>query len=796
MRRLSVAGDSGYAPGRMSKGSRNPGAHSKQSGAPALPARRREEEASGFRPSPTPAGRPGQGRLVHPAFVCLALALVTFAIYAPVARHGFVDYDDSDYVLANPHVQGGLTRANMAWAFTTGHASNWHPLTWLSHELDCQLFGERAGAHHLVNVLFHVANTLLLFLLLRRATGALWRSALVAALFALHPLHVESVAWVSERKDVLSALFFLLTVWAYVRYAEERSSGVLECRNMGKSEARNRESQIHSSPPPTLPSASNPSIHQSINPLIPSSAARFYALSLFFFALGLMSKPMLVTTPFVLLLLDYWPLRRVRSPAFKLVLEKVPFFLLSAASSVITFVVQRKGGAVSSLTTLSLGARAANAVVSYARYLGKTFWPVNLSVLYPHPGHWPAWRVSASAVLLLAICAGVLVLGRKRPYLAVGWFWFLGTLAPVIGLVQVGMQSMADRYMYLPLIGLSMAVVWGVAGVIGNESDQTLAALTGAQLRGDAPAPSPPGPRPGFGSVPAFGLAVAALLLCLCALLSSSQLRYWRNSETLFRHATEATSANYLAYNNLGFYLSKHGQTAEAMRDYQKSLEINPAYADALNNYGFALAGQKRYREAIGYYEAALRNHPGDVEIENNFGNALSELGQLDAAIGHYLSALRQNPDHADAQNGLGITLAMQGKLDEAIPHFRAALRAKPGYASPHSNLGNALAAQRKFAEATTEYEEALRLEPNDARSQNNLGNVLAEQGRLEEAIVRYTRALELNADNPEAQFNLGMALLRRGERASALPHFTAALRLKPDYAEARKQLEALGMRE
>jgi tetratricopeptide (TPR) repeat protein len=779
------------------------------------PSERRGDKDSGTRDSP--CFRLKAFRLHHSFVVCLVLALITFAIYAPVVRNGFVDYDDSDYVVANPHVQGGLTLENIVWAFKTGHASNWHPLTWLSHELDCQLFGQRAGAHHLVNVMFHVANTLLLFLLLRRATAALGRSALVAAIFALHPLHVESVAWVSERKDVLSALFFLLTLWAYVRYADKT-------RGQQSSSQKPQHSNT-----PTLRIASNPSIHQSINPLIPSRAAPlYYCLALFFFALGLMSKPMLVTTPFVLLLLDYWPLGRVSSPwsvasclnsgatrpdpdlrttdyglpavgsakagpgtaSFNLFLEKVPFFLLSAASSVITFVVQRKGGAVSSLTTLSVGARVANAVVSYARYLGKTFWPVNLSVLYPHPGHWPAWCVGASTVLLLAIFAGVLILARQRPYLAVGWFWFVGILAPVIGLVQVGTQSMADRYMYLPLIGLSVAAVWGVAGVIWNDADQTEEgtarhdlASANTQLPGDKPRP------------PAAG-AIAVAILCACACLTSLQLRYWRNSETLFRHATEVTSGNYLAYNNLGFYLSKRGRAAEAMRDYQKSLEINPSYADALNNYGFALAGQKRYREAIGYYEAALRVHPGNVEVENNFGNALSELGQLDAAVGHFLVALRQNPEHADAQNGLGITLAMQGKLDEAIGHFRAALRARPGYASAHSNLGNALAAQHKFAEATAEYEDALRLEPNDARSQNNLGNVLAEQGRLEEAIVRYTRALELNADNPEAHFNLGMALLRRGDRESALPHFTAALRLKPDYTEARKQLEALGVRE
>jgi protein O-mannosyl-transferase len=679
-----------------------------------------------------------------PWFVCLLLAVATLSVYWPVARHDFVNYDDGDYVTGNLHVQSGLNWENVLWAFGTGHASNWHPLTWLSHMLDCQLFGMNPGAQHLVNLGFHIVNTLLCFLLLRHMTGAHGRSAVVAALFALHPLHVESVAWISERKDVLSTLFLLLTLWAYVCFVENRGE-----RRRKKGERREE-----------IASRSR----------LPSSI--FYLLALLCFALGLMSKPMLVTLPFMLLLLDYWPLERfqfgVRSSGFntllRLLWEKLPFFALSAASCVVTFLAQRKGGAVS--TSLSVAERLANALVSYVRYISKMFWPEKLSVLYPHPGHWPAWVVVGCAALLLALCVGVILLARTRRYLLVGWLWFVGGLVPVIGLIQVGIQSMADRYTYVPLIGLFVMVVWGLSDVLAHWRWRAQALASGASL------------------------ALAA-----CVLLTSRQIGYWRNSETLFQHAVAATDRNYLAYNNLGFYLSNRGEAAAAMENYRKSLEINPAYEDALNNMGYALAGQKKYTEAIGYYEAALRVRPNHTEVNNNLGNALSELGRLDEAIQHYQIALAQNPEHADAHNNFGIALAMQGKLDEAMVHFRAAIRYKPNYASAHSNLGNALAVQHKLDEAITEYQESLRLKPDEAQAHNNLGNALAEKGRLDEAIAHYQQALRLNADNPEAHYNLATALLRQGKREEALIHYGEAVRLKPDYAQAKEALQREAMK-
>ncbi|HSA10026.1 MAG TPA: tetratricopeptide repeat protein [Candidatus Paceibacterota bacterium] len=677
--------------------------------------------------------------------LCLLLALLTVAIFLPVAWQGFVNYDDSDYVTENTHVQGGLKWTNIVWAFTTGHASNWHPLTWLSHMLDSQLFGLNAGGHHLVSVAFHIANALLLFLLLRCMTGALWRSLVVAGLFSLHPLHVESVAWASERKDVLSAFFFLLTIWAYARYAEG---------GMPVAEGRRPGLEVSGGQPAS--SIASWSCGCRLGPGI------WYLLALGCFGLGLMSKPMLVTLPFVLVLLDYWPLRRFRCAAVgRLVLEKVPFLLLAAASSVITFIVQRKGGAVS--TSLTLGERLANALVSYVRYIGKMLWPKDLSILYPHPGHWPAWQVVGSAVLLVAVCVVVFLLARRRPYLAVGWLWFCGTLVPVIGLVQVGIQSMADRYTYLPLIGLFIMVAWGLEELVPE--------------------------RPWRGGVLAI---VAALSLAVCALLTERQIRFWRDSEALFRHAVQVTANNYLAYNNLGFYLNGRGRTSEAMENYRMALKINPAYEDALNNLGYALAGQKKFAEAVPLYEAALRVRPNHAEVHNNLGNALSELGRIDEAIQHYRIVLEQKPEHADAHNNLGIALAMKGKLDEAVPHFYAAIRYKPNYASAHSNLGNALAVQHKLDEAIKEYQTALRLKPEDPQAHNNLGNALAEQGKAEEAIDHYREAIRLNAVNPEAHFNLALALLRLGKREEAINHLTEALRLKPDYAEAQNQLKSL----
>jgi tetratricopeptide (TPR) repeat protein len=657
----------------------------------------------------------------------LLLAVATFVLYAPVGRHGFVDYDDGQYVFENAQVQAGLTLAGVRWALVTGHASNWHPLTWLSHMLDAEWFGERAGGHHLTSVVLHCLDAVLLLLLFERMTGALWRSAFVAAAFAWHPLHVESVAWVSERKDVLSTFFGLASLLAYVAYARGAPAG-------GK-----------------------------------PRAARSYWLGLGLFALGLMSKPMLVTWPFLMLLLDGWPLRRfppgdARAGLGRLVREKLPFFALSLASCAVTFVCQAKGGAVSPLAGYPLPERLANAVISYARYVGKALWPADLSVLYPNPGHWPSWQVILAGLFLTAVSLAAFRARRSSPHFAVGWFWFAGTLVPVIGLVQVGIQAMADRYAYVPLIGLTVAVAWGAGAV--------------AERR-----PAARGP------IAVAGIAVLAAWIPV----TRHQIGFWKDSETLFRRAVAVTANNHLAFNNLGFTLSEQGRKGEATEMYRAALAIKPDYADALNNLGHALAGDRKYGEAIEHYRRALRVDPGLVEAHNNLGNALSETGKLDEAIEHYRFVLEREPDHAEAHNNLGIALAKKGRIDEAVAQFRESIRFRPGYAGAHSNLGNAYATLRRFDEAIAEYRRALEIEPADPQAHNNLGNALVEKGRLEEAVPQYREALRLRGDNPEAHFNLSHVLELLGRREEAIAHLEQTLQLQPDHAAARSRLNVLG---
>ena len=600
-----------------------------------------------------------------PFFICLLLIAVTLAVYWPVIHCDFLNYDDPAYFTSNPRVLTGLTPGNVLWAFTTGHASNWHPLTWLSLMLDAELFGKGPVGPHLTNLVLHAANTALLFLLLRRLTAATWRSALVAALFALHPLHVESVAWVTERKDVLSAFFGLLSLWAYARFVEEFK-------------------------------VQSPRFKV------------FFAASLLFFALGLMSKPVLVTLPLVMLLLDWWPLGRVASDQWRmtrfriripqpsslnqLLFEKWPFFVLSSASCVVTFLAQQKGGAVATLTRYSLSERTENAFVSYARYLGKMFWPSALTSPYPHPGHWPLWLVWFAMVLFIGLCIAALWLGRRFPFVPVGWFWFVGMLVPVIGLVQVGNQAMADRYTYLPLIGLFVVLVWGLGEVC---------------LSWRVP------------KQPVIFLATIAL--AACALQTRNQLGYWRNNETFFRHALAVTKNNYLACVNLGTWLSKRGQIAEAMDLFRQALRMNP----------------------------------DDSDVLYNLGNAFAKLGDWDEAIGNYRRALQITPDQADILDNLGFALAAKQQFAEAITDFNAALKLNPDSASAHNNLATVLFRQHRFEEAEQHYRAALRLAPDDPQVEANLGDTLVRLGRLTEAAKRYEAALRLKPDDARIEAKL-----------------------------------------
>ncbi|MGP8246759.1 MAG: tetratricopeptide repeat protein [Bryobacteraceae bacterium] len=606
--------------------------------------------------------------------------MTTLLVYAPVYRFGFVNFDDPDYVTNNPHVRNGLTMDGVVWAVTSTEAANWFPATRLSHLLDVEIFDLRPGGHHLTNAFLHAFATVLLFAFLHAATGATWPSAFVAMLFAVHPLHVESVAWIAERKDVLSALFWFLALWSYVR--------------------------------------------------------RHYWLTLLAFCLGLMSKPMVVTLPFVLLLLDRWPLRQPLRSALRV---KIPLLVLSAASATAAYLVQRSSGAVREVGQFPLGLRVENAVVSQAIYIVKMFWPARLAVFYPYPQDLPVWQIALSALLLAGISIVVLRERRSRPYLAVGWLWYLGTLVPVIGLIQVGAQARADRYMYLPMVGLSIMLAWSLPEVLK-------------------------------GKVAISGAIVACLA---CAAVCEAQIQYWRNSETLFRHALDVTSGNYLAHHNLGAALADEGRFPEAIEQYRAALQIEPNAANVETDYGNALAKSGRIPEAIAHYRAALRVLPDSPITHNDLANALAATpGSMPEAIAEYRTALRLKPDYEEARNNLA--------------------QVESNAAEMQYNMGIDLAKSRKPEAAIPHFEEALRLKPDYVDADNNLGVVLAGAGRVEEAISHFEAALSIDPNSADAHVNLGIALSGiPGRMPEAIGHLEAALRIKPD-PEIRQMLDRL----
>jgi tetratricopeptide (TPR) repeat protein len=660
--------------------------------------------------------------------------LVTIAVYWPATHHDFVNYDDDLYLTENAHVTGGLTWENARWAFGSGHAANWHPLTWLSHMLDCQLFGVKPWGHHFTSVLFHAFNAALVFVLLQRLTGALWPSLWVAALFALHPLRVESVAWIAERKDVLSGFFGLLALIFYARYAARRQS------------AQGSESQARPAPASATRRSSGD-----------------FALALFFLALGLMSKPMLVTWPFVMLLLDYWPLNRVppagskqQVPALKrLLIEKLPFFALVALACVVTFCVQKSGGTVG---TLPIGTRVGNALVSYLRYLQKLFWPANLAVFYPQPDEWPIELVALALGLLVAASAVLWLKRKPYPFLLVGWLWFAGTLVPVIGLVQVGQQAMADRYTYLPSIGVFLLVVWGTCEFAGRYRMALLIASSTA--------------------------------LIICAGLTREQLACWQNSEALFQHALKVTDNNYVAHNNLGAALAAKGQVEEAIAHYQEAIRLRSDDAKFHSNLGNALGIRGRIDEAIAPLQEAVRLKPNYAETHNDLGMALATKGRMDDAIREFQEAIHLKPDFADPHSHLGSALNAQGRTDEAIQEFQQALRLNPDYAEVHNKLGFALSRKGQADEAILHYREAIRLRPNYAKARYNLGNALAGKGQFDEAIILLQEAIRLQPDYAEAHNDLGLVLGVKGQTDDAIGHFQEAVRLRPGDAAARKNLD------
>lgn len=569
------------------------------------------------------------------------IAVLTVAVYGQMLGFQFNNADDLDYVVENAHVRAGLNPGNLLWALTTFDASNWHPLTWLSHMADVSLYGMNPMGHHLTNLLLHLANALLLFLLLLRTTGASWRSGFVALVFALHPLHVESVAWVAERKDVLSTFLLLLTLITWTRHAQ--------------SPVRGR-----------------------------------YGLSLALFALGLTAKPMLVTAPLLMLLLDRWPLRRPMG--WSLIREKLPFFALSAASCAVTILAQMRGGSVSSLASIPLPLRVVNALVAYAKYLALAAWPRHLAVFYPHPGSaLPAGQIGLSVVALILVSAFAWVLRGRAPYVAVGWAWYLLTLVPVIGLVQVGMQAMADRYTYVPLIGIFILVAWGVPDALGRVFSVRAQRAVAAS---------------------AAGLCIAALVPC-----ARVQVGTWKDSITLFGHAVKVTSGNAMAYLNLGNAFSAAGRLEEAIGSYQAALKIDPGELSARTNLAIALSRSGRFAEAVEQLSVVVKARPDDYRMQEQMGLALRSTGRLREAAEHYRESLRINPDQPQVANNLAWMLATSPDpgLRSPAEAVRLAEMANRGAGQGNrrsmlDTMAAAYACAGRFDEAIAAAETALRL--------------------------------------------------------------------------------------
>jgi tetratricopeptide (TPR) repeat protein len=636
--------------------------------------------------------------------VYAALAAITVVAFEGVRRNDFVNYDDPAYVQDNPHVNRGLTWDGIRWAFTTPHSGNWHALTWISHMIDCQLFGPEPAGHHIVSMLIHVANALLLLWVLRMATGAFWRSAFAAAAFAVHPFRVESVAWIAERKDVLSGLFFMLCLAAYVRYAER------------------------------------------------PRAARYLAVFACL-ALGLLAKPMLVTLPFVLFLMDFWPLGRLAAApgrpggdlenrpaevsARRLVLEKIPLFALSAAACVVTVLVQRSGGAVGSVEVFSIGGRVGNALVAYAAYIFKAVWPVDLAVMYPYPVRGLDWHLPVLAGLFLAaVSAAVVCKARRYPFAAFGWLWYAGTLVPVIGLVQVGQQAMADRYTYLPSIGLYIIAAWTAGELVAGSRLRRIAAAIAA------------------------GIVLASMVA-----ITRMQAGYWKDSLSLFGHALDVTVDNF---------------------------PMEKEYAKELCALGL-------FDEAVEHFDRAVAIHPRDYEALSYKARVLLQQKQTSEAVELLEKAIRIKPDYPEARFYMGLARRVQGDVPAAVSCFREALRLRPSYGEATAELekalldeGKALLAAGRLEDAMERYRQVLALNPKSAAACNDLGAALGRRGKIDEAIENFRRAIDIDGGFADAHCNLAMALYSTGRYAEAAEHADIALRLKPDMERARQLKKAM----
>jgi protein O-mannosyl-transferase len=586
--------------------------------------------------------------------IIAVLVLAIFIAYGPVRKNGFVDFDDGAYIRKNYNVNEGITPQSIIWAFTKYYSGNWHPITWLSHMLDCDIYGLNPLGHHITNIVIHIANSVLLLLVLRKMTGSIWPSAFIAGVFALHPLHVESVAWAAERKDVLSGLFWMLTILAYAYYVEKPNS-------------------------------------------------KKYMLVLFAFVMGLMSKPMVVTLPFVLLLLDYWPLNRLNKPNHasntkQLIMEKIPFFAMSVISSVITFAAQHSGGAIATLDNMSVSYRFANMFVSYIRYIGKTIWPSRLAVIYPHYyGVFPKGLLAVSVLLFILLTILCIYIGRRKRYVLTGWLWFVGTLVPVIGLVQVGSQAIADRYMYIPMVGLLIIIGWTVKELIGDNRSKQIAAAV-----------------------------LAAIVLCGSVALTRTQVRYWKNNLALFGHAVNVTDNNPFAETNYGHALYRAGNTSEGMMHLYKAVRINPNFSASRDTLGNVLMEEDKISEAIACFEESIRRDKQCKSGYINLGAALSKQGKYDEAIKYINKALELDPQYEDARSKIGTALLLSGKPKEAIAEFNEGLKTSTDRMEVYVNLAIAYSRLGNNEQSMEYCVKAMRLQSDNSETLNNLAWLLA----------------------------------------------------------------------
>ena len=662
----------------------------------------------------TPRASNPQALLV--VWICVFLALAILAVFGQTARFGFVNYDDNKYIYDNPVVQKGLTWQGARWAWIYSEIGHWHPLTWLTHMADCEFYGLRPGGHHITNVALHTVATLLLFLVLRQMTGSLWRSAFVAAVFAIHPLRAESVAWIAERKDVLSGMFFMLTLLAYLHYVQKPALG------------------------------------------------RYMLLALLF-ALGLLSKNMLVTLPFVLLLLDWWPLRRMECkavngeklaalgvPLWRLVKEKIPLLILSAGSCIATASVSEKLG---DTDRVSLVPRLGNAVVSYVIYLRQMVLPVGLAAPYPYPHNGPpSWRICVALAILGAVTAAAIAYRQKRAYLLVGWLWYLGMLVPAIGIVQISYYSHADRYTYLPEIGLAIAATWAVADLSARWMHRRLV----------------------LGSL--MFAVIGALAIC-----GHIQTSYWRNGEALWTHALACTTSNSVAHLNLADLLRLDGKLDEALVHYKQAMAIAPDNVETINDVGNILAMKGQDAAAIAEYRKALAIQPGFADTHVNLGNALMHVN-LDDAIAEYRKALAIEPNKIEILNDLGKALGMKGDDAGAISEYEKVLAIQPGYANSHFNLANRFLKLGRLEEAAAQYQKALEIQPNDAEARNKLGKTLLLKGDFDGAMACFEKTTALNPDPFSRWLNLGDGFMSQEDWPTASACFRQALKINPRSAD------------